>query len=53
MYEFLSQLAQTFGLLLFVFAFGLVLYYALSPANRQTFDRASRLPLDEGDRDEQ
>ena len=53
MYEFLSQLAQTFGLLLFVFAFALVLFYALAPSNRKSFDRASRLPLDEGESNEQ
>jgi len=51
-YETLSKLAQTGGLLLFVAAFGMVLYYALSPANRAGFDRASRLPLDESDHDD-
>ena len=47
MHIFLSDLAQTVGLLLFVLAFVLVLIYALSPANRPTFDRASRIPLED------
>ncbi|MEM1380478.1 MAG: cbb3-type cytochrome c oxidase subunit 3 [Pseudomonadota bacterium] len=51
MYTFLSQLAQTFGLVLFVIAFVLVLIYALAPSNRHAFERASQLPLDESDGD--
>lgn len=47
MHEFLSDLAQTVGLLLFVLAFVLVLIYTFAPANRKTFDRAASLPLDE------
>lgn len=47
MHEFLSHLAQTFGLLLFVLAFVLVLIYALAPSNQKNFDRASQLPLEE------
>ncbi len=47
MYEFLAGIAQTWGLLVFVFAFILVLIYAFLPANRQAFDRARRIPLDE------
>jgi cytochrome c oxidase cbb3-type subunit 4 len=43
----LSDIAQTFGLILFVAAFGLVLWYALTPKNRKTFDRASQVPLDD------
>ena len=49
MYEALSQFAQTWGLLLFVGAFALVLIYALSPANRDEFEHAKRIPLDEED----
>jgi cytochrome c oxidase cbb3-type subunit 4 len=49
MYETLSHFAQTWGLLLFVFAFLLALAYALSPANRGKFEKASRAPLEEGD----
>ncbi|MEM9234601.1 MAG: cbb3-type cytochrome c oxidase subunit 3 [Pseudomonadota bacterium] len=47
MHVFLSNLAQTLGLLLFILAFVLVLIYALNPGNRKVFDRASQLPLDE------
>ena len=48
MYEFLSSLAQTWGLLLFVFAFVLVLIYALNPKNKDQFKKAGRIPLDDG-----
>ena len=51
MYESLASIAQTWGLLFFVFAFLLVLLYAFSPAKRQEFDRARRIPLDEDDED--
>ncbi|WOI54172.1 cbb3-type cytochrome c oxidase subunit 3 [Parvularcula sp. LCG005] len=47
MHILLSHIAQTFGLILFVLAFALVLLYALSPSNALKFDRASRVPLDE------
>ena len=47
MYETLSSIAQTWGLLLFVLAFILVLIYALAPGRRQEFNRAARAPLDE------
>lgn len=47
MHEWLSNLAQTVGLLLFVLAFILVLIYALSPGNKKRFDRASKLPLED------
>ncbi|MCB2097867.1 MAG: cbb3-type cytochrome oxidase subunit 3 [Parvularculaceae bacterium] len=49
MYETLSQIAQTWGLVLFVIAFGLVLIYALSPRNQKKFDEARNIPLNEGD----
>lgn len=49
MYETLSKIAQTWGLLLFVVAFALVLIYALAPRNKKKFDAAARLPLDDGD----
>ena len=45
MYETLSSIAQTWGLLLFVLAFGLVLIYALSPRNKPKFDKAKQIPL--------
>ena len=45
MYENLSSIAQTWGLLLFVLAFILVLIYALHPGNRRDFDEAKQVPL--------
>lgn len=51
MYEALSSFAQTGGLLLFVFAFILVLIYALAPGNRKKFERASQIPLDDEEED--
>ena len=47
MYETLAGIAQTWGLVLFIIAFALVLIYALAPGNRKTFDRARRAPLEE------
>ncbi len=49
MYETLSRFAQTWGLVLFVVAFVLVLIYALAPRNKSKFDEAGRIPLNEGD----
>lgn len=49
MYETLSSIAQTWGLVLFVVAFALVLIYALNPRNRKTFDEARQIPLNEED----
>ncbi len=49
MYETLSQIAQTWGLVLFVIAFGLVLVYALAPRNQKQFDEAKRIPLQDED----
>ena len=45
MYERLASFAQTGGLLLFVFAFVLVLIYALAPWNKKTFEEAGRIPF--------
>lgn len=52
MYQDLSHIAQTWGLVLFVIAFILVLIYALNPANRKEFDKAGRIPLEDGDEDD-
>lgn len=49
MYETLSQFAQTWGLVLFVIAFALVLIYALNPRNQKQFDEARRIPLEDED----
>ncbi len=47
MYEMLSSFAQTWGLLLFVVAFALVLIYALNPRNQKKFDKARQIPLED------
>lgn len=47
MYETLSKIAQTWGLVLFVLAFALVLIYALNPRNKKKFDAAKRIPLED------
>ncbi|MEL6360322.1 MAG: cbb3-type cytochrome c oxidase subunit 3 [Pseudomonadota bacterium] len=49
MYETLSSFAQTWGLLLFVLAFVLVLIYALNPRNQDKFDHAKDIPLKDKD----
>lgn len=49
MYETLASIAQSWGLLIFILAFVLVLLYALNPASREQFDRAARIPLEEKD----
>jgi cytochrome c oxidase cbb3-type subunit 4 len=47
MYEMLASFAQTWGLLFFFAVFLGVLIYALWPKNREKFDRAARLPLND------
>lgn len=47
MYETLSSFAQTGGLILFIIAFVLVLVYALAPGNRERFEHARRIPLED------
>lgn len=47
MHIFLSDLAQSLGLILFVVAFVLVLIYALSPSNGALFERAAHMALEE------
>ena len=49
MYETLAQFAQTWGLLIFIAAFALVLIYALNPRNQKRFDRAREIPLQDED----
>lgn len=49
MYETLSSFAQTGGLLLFIFAFVLVLIYALAPGKKNEFEKARRIPLNDDD----
>lgn len=52
MHETLSHVAQTWGLVLFVTAFVLVLIYALAPANKKKFENARRIPLEDEDDDD-
>lgn len=47
MYDTLSAFAQTWGLGYFVAIFGVVLVYALWPKNRERFQNAARLPMNE------
>jgi len=49
MHETLSYIAQTWGLILFIVAFALVLFYALNPRNKKSFDEAKNIPLEEED----
>ncbi len=49
MYETLARFAQTWGLIIFIVAFALVLIYALNPRNKAKFDEAKNIPLKEGD----
>lgn len=45
-YETLASFAQTWGLVIFVALFGMVLFYALKPSNQKQFDEAARIPLE-------
>ena len=47
MYETLSKFAQTWGLGLFVAMFAVALVYALWPSNKNTFQKAAYLPLED------
>ncbi|MAW79510.1 MAG: CcoQ/FixQ family Cbb3-type cytochrome c oxidase assembly chaperone [Parvularcula sp.] len=53
MYEKLASFAQTWGLLLFILAFVLVLIYALAPGNKKKFDEAKRIPLEDDEPEEE
>ncbi len=46
-YETLSKIVQQGGTVYFSLLFALVCVYAFWPKNKETFDRAARLPLDE------
>lgn len=53
MYEDISRFAGTWGLGFLVLLFLIALAYALWPRNRDKFERAKRLPLEDDDpRDE-
>ena len=46
-YEDVSAIAQTWGLLIFVAVFAVIVAYAIWPKNRKGFDEASRIPLED------
>lgn len=46
-YETVSHFAQIWGLIYFAVLFGIVLLYALWPANQEKFNAAARMPLDD------
>ncbi len=46
-YLLLAHFAQTWGLAYFVLVFLAVLVYALRPSQRQRFEQAARMPLQE------
>lgn len=48
-YQTATQFAQTWGLWLLMAGFIAACVYALWPGNRETFDRAARAPLKDGD----
>ncbi len=47
MYHLLASIAQSLGVLYFMGMFLAVVAYALWPRNRETFDRAASVPLDD------
>ena len=49
MYETLSKFAQTWGMGLFVMMFAASVIYALWPSNKEKFQAAASVPLDEGE----
>jgi cytochrome c oxidase cbb3-type subunit IV len=51
-YEQAAHIAETWGLALLAALFAGAVLYALWPANRETFNRAARAPLNDGDGDE-
>lgn len=46
-FEDAALFSNTWGLIFLVICFAVVVVYALWPSNRETFERAARLPLDE------
>lgn len=49
MYEALSKFAQTGGLIYFVVMFAVAVAYAVWPSNKDKFEAAANMPLNEGD----
>lgn len=50
MHVFLSNFAQTWGLLFAMTLFAVMVGYALWPRNQSRFNRAARAPLEEHDK---
>ncbi|MGE0829767.1 MAG: cbb3-type cytochrome c oxidase subunit 3 [Hyphomonadaceae bacterium] len=48
-YQEITHFAQTWGLILLLALFAAAVVYALWPANKDTFQRAGRMPLEEND----
>lgn len=46
-YEQIAHFASTYGLIYFIILFAGVLAYAFWPKNKEKFDRAAQLPLEE------
>lgn len=46
-YEDVAAFAQTWGLVIFVIVFVVIVAYAVWPKNKKQFDEAARIPLDE------
>ena len=46
-YHLLARFAQTAGLVYFIAIFAGVVFYALRPRNRATFEAAAHIPLQE------
>ncbi|GAB4127069.1 MAG: hypothetical protein Tsb008_19030 [Rhodothalassiaceae bacterium] len=53
MYEHISRIAGTWGLLFLLVLFAAAVLYALWPGNRDKFERARNLPLEEDDLSEE
>ena len=47
MFDTILEMSRTWGFVYFVILFAIVLVYALAPRNKDKFDRAARLPLEE------
>ncbi|WP_018700137.1 CcoQ/FixQ family Cbb3-type cytochrome c oxidase assembly chaperone [Amorphus coralli] len=46
-YEDVASFAQTWGLLIFVAVFAVIVAYAVWPKNKKRFDEAARIPLED------
>ena len=46
-YHDVAHFVRTWGMIYFVVLFAIVMIYALWPRNRDKFERASRMPLEE------